>query len=476
MLALVGQIPSALEGRGGFQDSSIQGHIVDALGLFRQVAIDAERVERPETILTTLERGLRKAYRERGPVVVLLPKDVQQAEMPVPVDAEIPRILDTPEPLREEARAKIRRLVQQWQQTDTPPLMVADPQVAHFRLQHDVEDLCRRLGAYCATTPDGKWSFPTQSPYYLGTIGIMGHESVARQLAAVRQVVVLGGHLGQMCTMSGLDDTSEIVYLGSETPRSALPWHTVLSGDLRSLLRDIKADLDGLGDGQPTRPPTANVLFREPVGERLHADTVDAPWVLQTIQLKARDMDLFVDAGNTGAYCLHYLTGNDERVFYMALAMGGMGQSFGASIGSAVATQRPTLVISGDGSYLLAGGEIHTAVNHRLPILFTIFNNRSHAMCDLREQLYLGRSSRDNRFMDCSIGAGLAAMYPDLPAFDVSSKSEFKSLWEHVEDYLAKGPMVISLNLAEDDLPPFAPFLQQRERLDMAVKTATSQN
>ena len=47
---------------------------------FARSPIDAERVERPETILLTLERCLRKAYRERGPVVVLLPKDVQQAE------------------------------------------------------------------------------------------------------------------------------------------------------------------------------------------------------------------------------------------------------------------------------------------------------------------------------------------------------------------------------------------------------------
>ncbi|WP_256872841.1 thiamine pyrophosphate-binding protein, partial [Candidatus Entotheonella palauensis] len=126
MLVLVGQIPSTLEGRGGFQDSSIQGNIVDALGLFRQVAIDAERVERPETILPTLERCLRKAYRERGPVVVLLPKDVQQAEMKLPGEEEIPRICDAPEPLREEARVKIQHLVQQWQ-TGEPPLIVAGP-------------------------------------------------------------------------------------------------------------------------------------------------------------------------------------------------------------------------------------------------------------------------------------------------------------------------------------------------------------
>lgn len=356
MLALVGQIPSTLEGRGGFQDSSTQGHIVDALGLFRQVAICAERVDRPEHLLITLERCLQKAYRERGPVVVLLPKDVQQAAINQPAADTIPRIPDVPESLREDAHISIQQLVRQWR-TEKPPLIVAGPQVAHFRLQNDVEELCRHLGAYCATTPDGKWSFPTQSPHYLGTIGIMGHESVARQLAVVRQVVVLGGHLGQMCHMPGLDDSSEIVYLGSGNPRSAWPWHFALNGDLRSIVAEIKSELGRVADDHPASIPSSEVLFREPASGTEASDDVNAPWVLQTIQEKARDMDLFVDAGNTGAYCLHYLTGTDARVFYTALAMGGMGQSFGAGIGSAVATRRPTLVISGDGSYLLAGGE-----------------------------------------------------------------------------------------------------------------------
>ncbi len=396
-------------------------------------------------------------------MVVLLPKDVQQAAINQPAADTIPRIPDVPESLREDAHISIQQLVRQWR-TEKPPLIVAGPQVAHFRLQNDVEELCRHLGAYCATTPDGKWSFPTQSPHYLGTIGIMGHESVARQLAVVRQVVVLGGHLGQMCHMPGLDDSSEIVYLGSGNPRSAWPWHFALNGDLRSIVAEIKSELGRVADDHPASIPSSEVLFREPASGTEASDDVNAPWVLQTIQEKARDMDLFVDAGNTGAYCLHYLTGTDARVFYTALAMGGMGQSFGAGIGSAVATRRPTLVISGDGSYLLAGGEIHTAVNHRLPILFTIFNNRSHAMCHVREQLYLGQTSQDNLFAECAIGAGLAAMYPDLPAFDVSSKAGFERLWEDVDTYLERGPMVISINLSNDDLPPFAPFLKQQEQ------------
>ncbi|MFD6420332.1 thiamine pyrophosphate-dependent enzyme, partial [Streptomyces sp. NPDC060194] len=47
-----------------------------------------------------------------------------------------------------------------------------------------------------------------------------------------------------------------------------------------------------------------------------------------------------------------------------------------------------TVVIAGDGSFFMHGMEIHTAIEHDLPITFVVFNNNAHAMCVTREQLY----------------------------------------------------------------------------------------
>ena len=165
------------------------------------------------------------------------------------------------------------------------------------------KSLCRCLGAYCATTPDGKWSFPTQSPYYLGTIGIMGHESVARQLATARQVVVLGGHpRANVCDVwPGRPFRNHPTWALSTLVR---PYPGALSCPAICAASWLNSNSSSAGAVTRSRHfyLPGGVLFREPTRDGVETDIVDAPWVLQTIQPTANSMDIFVDAGNTGAY------------------------------------------------------------------------------------------------------------------------------------------------------------------------------
>ena len=51
---------------------------------------------------------------------------------------------------------------------------------------------------------------------------------------------------------------------------------------------------------------------------------------------------------------------------------------------------------------------------------FVLLNNNAHAMCVTREQLYYNDLYSYNRFTPSQLGAGLAAMFPGLPAVDVA--------------------------------------------------------
>lgn len=116
--------------------------------------------------------------------------------------------------------------------------------------------------------------------------------------------------------------------------------------------------------------------------------------------------DIFVDAGNTGAAAVHYLGARQHGRYVVALGMGGMGYAFGAGIGCAFARPGRTVVIAGDGAFFMHGMEIHTAIEHRLPVTFVIVNNNAHAMCVTREQLYYGGAT-------ASIGSRLHTLPPD---------------------------------------------------------------
>ena len=80
VLALIGQAPTTLDGRGAFQDTSGDNGSLDAYALFSAVSVYCRRVLTPADILTALPEAL-AAARTGGPAVLLLPKDVQQAEV-----------------------------------------------------------------------------------------------------------------------------------------------------------------------------------------------------------------------------------------------------------------------------------------------------------------------------------------------------------------------------------------------------------
>src|SRR5450755_64108 len=77
LLALVGQSPTGMDGRGSFQDTSGRNGSLNAEAVFSAVSLSCERVLAPAGIVSALIRAIAVA-RTGGPAVLLLPKDIQQ--------------------------------------------------------------------------------------------------------------------------------------------------------------------------------------------------------------------------------------------------------------------------------------------------------------------------------------------------------------------------------------------------------------
>ncbi len=98
------------------------------------------------------------------------------------------------------------------------------------------------------------------------------------------------------------------------------------------------------------------------------------------------DTRYLADIGNSFLWGIHYLhpyhpnSGQGTRPFdYYRTSMGfaSMGWSIGAAVGTAIGNPRaPVVCIVGDGSYLMSGQELTTALQHRLKIIFVVLNDR----------------------------------------------------------------------------------------------------
>lgn len=227
--------------------------------------------------------------------------------------------------------------------------------------------------------------------------------------------------------------------------------------DLRTTLSQLTSALTGRGRPHGLRVPeiSRRTELAPPPHDGLGVRYRDAMAALDAALPDGAD--IVIDAGNTGAAAIHYLPVRRGGRFAVALGMGGMGYSFGAAIGMAFGRRQRTVVIAGDGSFFMHGLEIHTAIQYRLPITVVLFNNNAHAMCLTREQLFYDDRYSYNRFTRSNLGAGLATMFPGLPAVDVA---DAESLPQALAGALAAdGPAVVSIECSADEIPPFAPFL-----------------
>jgi acetolactate synthase-1/2/3 large subunit len=143
--------------------------------------------------------------------------------------------------------------------------------------------------------------------------------------------------------------------------------------------------------------------------------------------------------------------------------MGGMGYAIAGAIGAQLGTpgRGRTVVLCGDGAFLMLGLEIHTAVERRLPILFVVFNNAKHGMCVTRQNVYFqGRveSSEYARVDIATVARGLGGT-SDLWVGRAATAGDLRRELEAYGSGAGR-PGVLELVLTREEIPPFAPFLQ----------------
>ncbi|MFF4397269.1 thiamine pyrophosphate-binding protein [Streptomyces sp. NPDC001480] len=450
VLALVGQPRTGQEGHGAFQDSSGKGGSFDAGALFAPVSRFCARVEDADQLMEMLPRAVSAAQADpRGPAVLLLPKDVQQAHVrlpghSVPPTASVARLDSTALTAVTDALRGAGRV-----------LVIAGEDVAAADARAELAELATKLGAWVAVTPDAKDVFDNRDPRFAGVAGVMGHANVEDCLRRADVCVLVGTRL-PLLARGGLDRalaTTDIVCLGPEPPFVAA---TALGGDLRDALRAVTRRLPRRPHACPQHAGPHPAPMRGPVS-RGRGRTVAYTEAIAAVEAALpEDAHVFVDAGNAGASAIHLLPAPRHGRFVVAVGMGGMGYTFGAGIGAALATGRRTYVLAGDGAFFMHGMEVHTAVEYAAPVTFVVFNNNAHAMCALREEFLQGGVRGDDLFGRTDLAAGLAAAFPSL---DVTGAGDAAQLREALlRSNTSRAPAFVALDCDPWEVPPFLPF------------------
>ncbi|MGE0802305.1 MAG: thiamine pyrophosphate-dependent enzyme [Lautropia sp.] len=414
LLLVVGQVPVASLRREAFQE-------IDYRQMFAGIAKWVAEPTDPRQLGEVAAKAIRVATSGTpGPVVVVLPEDVQQQSVP----AEPLRMarVQPAAPLPESVAA-LRAILGRAER----PLVVAG---GCFDLPGGREALLRFAEAWqvpVAVSFRRHDIFPNTHPLYVGDLGLA---NPARQMEAFHSsdvLVALGTRFG--------DVTSQ----GYAFPRMPRPAQTVVHchPDAHHIGLHFAVDLGltcdpvGLaslalpddprqGKGREGWLHRLRGLYeahaRWPAPEGDSTEGLAFPDVVHALAQAAPEGSIIcLDAGTFGApFYRHYPFGAGQRL--LAPLSGAMG--FG--VPSAIASQlreplSRVICVVGDGGFLMTGNEMILAAARRLPILFILSNNCNYGSIRVhQDREYPGRH------------AGTTLVNPDFVslarAFDVTAE------------------------------------------------------
>jgi acetolactate synthase I/II/III large subunit len=400
VLLVTGQIDSGYlgKGKGVLHEAEQQGVMLSSL--CRRV----ETVRRTEDIgraIITVAEDIRAGRPQPGAVEIPIDQQYRQAEVVVPDFRTKAGYAPDPNAVTKVAEAL---------SAATRPVLWAGGGVVSSGAGPALTALAEHLGAPVVTTIEGRGSIPEDHPLCLGALTTS--PQVEDILSSADMVLAVGTRFQGSSTrnwrlplggtLAHLDADPGVI--GRNYP-AALP----VVGDARIGLELLREAINRVSTdpGHADKARSAGAAAREGARARLGEDHGK---IMDAIRRHAPRESVIVRDATVPAYLwgdrllpiLHPRTS-------IRPASAAIGPGLPLALGAAAGSGRPAVLIAGDGGFMLHVGELVTAVQHDLPVVICLFNDRGYGVL---------RGIEARQFDGRNFGVDLAT--PDFPALAMS--------------------------------------------------------
>ena len=242
MVAITGQVPSKMIGRDAFQES-------DIIGITNPIVKYAFQPMTPGEIPEVVKKAFYIASTGRpGPVLIDIPKDVQQneAEIQFPAEVKIRGYHPWVDPDIKEIERATEMLL-----SAERPIILAGGGVIISSAFAELQSIAELLMIPVVTTFKGKGSFPENHPLSLGPIGMHGHAEANKMMTEADCVLACGSRFSDRSvgTFEEFERNLKIIHMDVDPAEIGKnqTTHVAIVGDVKTSLRIMVKMLNSKG-------------------------------------------------------------------------------------------------------------------------------------------------------------------------------------------------------------------------------------
>jgi acetolactate synthase I/II/III large subunit len=376
ILAVTGQVPLAMIGKDAFQETDIIGVANPCTKYSFQPRSAAEIPEMIKKAVYIAESG------RPGPVLVDIPKDVQQAT----VDMKFPELIKVRgyNPNVEADLSEMGRAAELLLNAERPIIMAGGGVILSGAFS-ELQALAELVKIPVVSTFKGKGAFPENHPLAMGPIGMHGHAEANKIILEADCIVAVGARFSDR-SVGKFDEFGKgmsIIHMDIDPAEIGKnkSVDVALVGDVKSSLRTLVKMLSKKMIKKDSDNPW---LKRRKELIQYYAETLkDYPREITARKSLKKLRELLpanaivtTEVGQCQMWASLHFDVITPGTFFSSTGLGTMGFGFPASIGAKAARPNvPVVDIAGDGSFNMTENSLAVSVLDKLPVIVFLMNN-----------------------------------------------------------------------------------------------------
>ncbi len=389
IVALTGQVSTQLIGNDAFQEA-------DITGITRPITKHNYIVQSVDDLPRILKEAFYIARTGRpGPVLVDIPKDVQQKKtrQPYPETVELrgykPNLFGHVNQL-----VKVAKEIKKSQK----PLIYAGGGVIASGASNELFELATKAQIPVTTTLMGMGAFPETHELSLKMLGMHGTAYANKAVQEADLLIAIGARFDDRITgrVDKFAPNAVIVHIDIDpsTIRKNVKVDIPVVGDVKNVLIELLKHIET--ENHPEWLEQIRTWKKEmPLTYKQNGSLKPQYVVEQIYELADENTIITTEVGQNQMWAAQFFKYTRPRTFISSGGLGTMGYGFPAAIGAQVAHPDKLVIdIAGDGSIQMNIQELATAVTYNLPVIIAILNNQYLGMVrQWQEMFYSNRYS-----------------------------------------------------------------------------------